>query len=215
MNEYSASGSEILAGAIQDWDRGLIIGQSSFGKGLVQEIFPLKNGGALRLTVAKYYTPSGRLIQKSYENVNHGFDADTSSFRTKLLERSVNGGGGIDPDVYVKDPFNDYCYNYSEYIDFYLLYKMRKAGSHVLKLSELSSTDLDDFIKTKFGDDPMEMRSHCNIDLDDHIRAKYVRLTEGIEAYEILQAEVDPYVRRSLEFIKNEKTTMALLTKEE
>src|SRR5262249_41691256 len=66
VNENSASPSETVAGAIQDHDRGLIVGETSFGKGLVQNIFPLSNGGALFLTIAHYYTPSGRLIQRDY-----------------------------------------------------------------------------------------------------------------------------------------------------
>lgn len=67
INENSASASEILAGAIQDNDRGLIVGRRSFGKGLVQREMPLGDGSAVRLTVARYYTPTGRSIQKSYE----------------------------------------------------------------------------------------------------------------------------------------------------
>ena len=215
MNEYSASGSEILAGAIQDWDRGIIIGKSSFGKGLVQEIFPLNNGGALRLTVAKYYTPSGRLIQKSYNNVNQGFDADTSSFKTKLLSREVNGGGGIDPDVFVDDPFNDYCYNYSEYVDYYLLASMKDNGSKVLDTSYFSTKRLDQFIRDYFEADPDNYSRSCNIDFDAHIQAKFIRLTEGIDSFEIMQAEVDPFISRGMDFIRDNKTTMALLTKED
>lgn len=119
INEGSASGSEILAGAIQDWDRGVIIGSRSYGKGLVQEQYSLANGGAIRLTVAKYFTPTGRLIQKDYKSSEYDYrteidnrqiygDAylnDTSeyslSFRTMKLKRSVEGGGGIQPDISV------------------------------------------------------------------------------------------------------------------
>src|SRR4030095_11934682 len=68
IDDGSASASEIVAGAIQDHDRGLIVGEPSFGKGLVQRIFPLQTGGALTLTIAQYYTPSGRLIQRDYSN---------------------------------------------------------------------------------------------------------------------------------------------------
>ena len=75
IDEGSASASEILAGAVQDWDRGVIVGRRSFGKGLVQEQYNLKDGSALRLTVARYYTPSGRSIQKDYENADE-YDND-------------------------------------------------------------------------------------------------------------------------------------------
>lgn len=120
INENSASASEILAGAIQDNDRGVIVGRRSFGKGLVQREMPLGDGSAVRLTVARYYTPSGRSIQRSYahggEEYFNDFTkrfesgelyaadsikvADTLKFKT-LKGRTVYGGGGIIPDVFV------------------------------------------------------------------------------------------------------------------
>ena len=119
IDESSASASEIFAGALQDNDRGLIIGRRSFGKGLVQEEFEVAIDGALRLTVARFYTPSGRPIQKPYgDNIDYSSDhstrvesgelfhadsishTDSLEFQT-LLGRTVYGGGGITPDVFI------------------------------------------------------------------------------------------------------------------
>ena len=120
VDEGSASASEVIAGAIQDWDRGTIIGRRTFGKGLVQEQFNLSGGAALRLTVARYYTPAGRSIQKSYASGRNAYNdevleryhngevnnADTVkisqgvAFKTKA-GRTVYAGGGISPDIFV------------------------------------------------------------------------------------------------------------------
>lgn len=119
IDEGSASASEILAGAVQDWDRGVIIGRRSFGKGLVQQQFRLSDGSALRLTVQRYYTPIGRNIQKSYSNgvadyeeeiykrYNDGemLHGDTSVPKGEVFKTpggsKVYGGGGITPDIFV------------------------------------------------------------------------------------------------------------------
>jgi len=120
IDESSASASEILSGAIQDWDRGLIVGRRSFGKGLVQRPIDLSDGGQIRLTIARYYTPSGRFIQRPYEDhdeyekdrVNRYLRGeymhkdsiklpDSLLFQTKVTKREVYGGGGIMPDIFV------------------------------------------------------------------------------------------------------------------
>jgi carboxyl-terminal processing protease len=110
INGQSASASEIVAGAIQDHDRGLIVGDTSFGKALVQTQFPLSEDTALLLTTAKYYTPSGRLIQRDYKNVSlydyHYNPKPPRQPEVKLTDsgRQVLGGGGITPDVAVPEP---------------------------------------------------------------------------------------------------------------
>jgi carboxyl-terminal processing protease len=113
VDRGSASASEIVSGAIQDWDRGLVIGEPTFGKGLVQRQFPLKNGGALLVTVARYYTPSGRLIQRDYSDREKYLHARIEEEQPDTVDisnrpvfytaggRRVYGGGGITPDVVV------------------------------------------------------------------------------------------------------------------
>ncbi|WP_234408316.1 S41 family peptidase [Marinilabilia salmonicolor] len=139
IDEFSASASEIFAGAMQDNDRGLVVGRRSFGKGLVQQQFSLPAGGALRLTVARYYTPSGRSIQKPYDNgvedyyhdiierFEHGefFEKDSISVNDSLKYktvggRTVYGGGGIMPDVFVPR-------DTTEHSDYY--YRLRETGT--------------------------------------------------------------------------------------
>lgn len=120
VDENSASASEIVSGAVQDWDRGMLIGRRTFGKGLVQRMFPLSDGGQVRLTTARYYTPSGRCIQRSYDKGTSDynneytkryrsgelFSADSVHFPDSLKYkthggRTVYGGGGIMPDIFI------------------------------------------------------------------------------------------------------------------
>ena len=121
IDEGSASASEIVSGAIQDWDRGVLIGRRSFGKGLVQQPFPLSDGSLIRLTTAHYYTPAGRNIQKPYKDdiknyrneyfkryeKGEMFSKDSISFpdsmmmKTLVTKRKVYAGGGIMPDIFV------------------------------------------------------------------------------------------------------------------
>ncbi len=113
VDRFSASASEIVAGAIQDWDRGVVAGQPTFGKASVQQIFPMNQGTALKITTARYYTPSGRLIQKTGERADESVasdsaagetdGSDSTSYETRI-GRTVYGGGGIAPDVEIEVP---------------------------------------------------------------------------------------------------------------
>lgn len=136
IDEGSASASEIVSGAIQDWDRGIIVGRRSFGKGLVQRPVPLPDGSAVRLTVQKYYTPAGRCIQKPYDDgveayrqdrmkrfENGEFFAldslhlpDSLKFSTNVTGRTVYGGGGIMPDIFVPLDTSDNTLYFSQII---------------------------------------------------------------------------------------------------
>ena len=135
VNQYSASAAEIFAGAMQDWDRAVIVGRRTFGKGLVQRPFKFYDGSMMRLTVARYHTPSGRCIQKpynrgdkkAYENelldrANEGeyycLDSiqfnDSLRYTTRLNGRTIYGGGGVMPDVYVPIDTTEYSTYYRD-----------------------------------------------------------------------------------------------------
>lgn len=154
----TASASEIVSGALQDWDRGVIVGRRSFGKGLVQKQFPLTDGSMIRLTISHYYTPSGRCIQKPYQGVDYDAEVykrygsgelvskdsihvnNTLKYKTKYKDRIVYGGGGIIPDVFV--PI-DTTINYT--------YLNRLIGQNVIGEYIINYIDKNrDMLKTKF-----------------------------------------------------------------
>jgi len=162
IDSWSASASEIVAGAIQDNDRGLIVGRRSFGKGLVQEPTMFRDGSALRLTIARYYTPSGRCIQKSYSNgrdeYNHDLmsryehgemeNADSTLFADSLkyytkAGKVVYGGGGIMPDVFVPMDTVGYSSYFREISQKALIYNF------ALDYTDKHRTELENFIDFK------------------------------------------------------------------
>lgn len=164
IDEGSASASEIMAGAVQDHDRGVLVGRRSFGKGLVQEQYPLRDGSALRLTVARYYTPSGRCIQKDYEESGtdaYDHDVEDRFINGELSEEGniqiadttkfftdngyiVYGGGGITPDVFV--PLDTFVLR-----EDYLRWRQYAAGfvfKYVEQEKDLATRyELDNFVR--------------------------------------------------------------------
>lgn len=184
ISNNSASASEIVSGAIQDWDRGLIVGETSFGKGLVQRQFPLSDGSAFRLTIARYYTPTGRLIQRPYdsgkekyqkeaferqevegdniEHKNDKADSTKSVYYTLREKRKIYGGGGITPDFVVKSSSStEYTVSLLRkniFYEFVAKYLTEKPLSDNLKLT------LENFNKSfNFSDEEMnEFTKYAN-----------------------------------------------------
>jgi carboxyl-terminal processing protease len=167
VNRGTASAAEIVSGAIQDHDRGLIVGEVTFGKGLVQTVYPLGEGTGLALTTAKYYTPSGRLIQRDYTGVslydyyysreqednpsnNANTNSSTPSHEVKLTDsgRTMFGGGGITPDVKVK-PFKTTKFEDSLLVKyaFFNFAKHYLANRHVDKNFEVNDAVMQEFRK--------------------------------------------------------------------
>ncbi len=196
IDENSASASEIVAGAIQDWDRGLIIGRRSYGKGLVQEQYDLKDGSALRLTVARYYTPAGRLIQRDYEekeeydrylekriqsgeftNSDQVVISDTSKFYT-ANGRQVYAGGGITPDVYV--PFDSLLLDgdYQKLSANLTEFAFRYSESNTMELSS------DDFIN--------------NFELDESVLKDLVDFYNNLKDEEIELSQLNSKISREI-----------------
>jgi carboxyl-terminal processing protease len=214
-NRSSASASEILAGSIQDLDRGVIVGERTFGKGLVQNIRPISYGGHLKVTTAKYYIPSGRCIQAidySHRNedgsVGHIPDSLTSEFRTKN-GRKVRDGGGIVPDTLTKDDrklnIAYYIFAQNLYFDYATLYVQKHP-----KIASPEEFSLSDGDFKSFTDYLLEKKFTYTTQTEKYYKellemAKYEGLDKRAnDEFAALKAKLMPDVSKSIEENKAE-----------
>ncbi len=230
IDEGSASASEIVAGAIQDHDRGVIIGRRSFGKGLVQEQYPLSDGSALRLTVARYFTPSGRSIQKPYDDLDAYQEDVSKRYESGELAGEeeeprdstqkyytdngyvVYGGGGISPDIFV--PLDTHMLE-----EDYLIYRQFVPGFTIRHQDMYNPTDLDDFLRTARISEPTvrafidyaqeqsetslpPISGRSRLELKRYLKARFAKQYFGDLGFYTFWNQEDAMVQRSLEVLR-------------
>lgn len=237
VDEGSASASEIVSGAIQDWDRGVILGRRSFGKGLVQESFELQDKSAIRLTVSRYYTPSGRCIQKNYTDgisayeheISNRFSAgevsdaskqqvnDSTAYKT-AKNRTVFGGGGITPDVFVPidtaymndfymaafeaQALNKFCFRYLDAHRKNLLSKYKDAGVYnaMFTVTPAMWTNLVDVIlKSSQTNFSTQQINEARQQLQLLCKANIARQVWGDEGYYTVLNSQDELIKKALQ----------------
>ena len=220
VNRGTASAAEIVAGAIQDHDRGLIAGETTFGKGLVQTVYPLSENTGLALTTAKYYTPSGRLIQREYTGVSlydyyyndrENGDSTVGNHEVKMTDsgRTVYGGGGIRPDVKIANPktnkFQDTLLEKYAFFNF--------AKHYVINHSVNRQFEVDDAVMQEFRKYLDEQKvTFTEADLAENndwirsnIKAELFINEFGQQEGMRVHAETDPEVQKGLDLLPQAK----------
>ena len=214
VNRGTASAAEIVAGAIQDHDRGLIVGETTFGKGLVQTVYPLAENTGLALTTARYYTPSGRLIQRDYSNLslydyyyNREKEENNANHEIKLTDsgRTVYGGGGITPDVKLPPlKSNKFQDSLLQHYAFFNFAKRYVVGHKITKDFEVDDVLLQDF--RKFLDEEkipftegelIENHDWLKSSIKSELFVDAFGQEEGLK----VRAETDPEVIKGLELL--------------
>ncbi|MGZ8537305.1 MAG: S41 family peptidase [Flavisolibacter sp.] len=237
VDESTASASEILAGAVQDWDRGTIIGRRTFGKGLVQNQFEMTDGSVIRLTIARYYTPVGRSIQRPYDKGKREYNQEiyqrwtngemvnadsfqTSGlkvYKTLLEKRTVFGGGGIVPDVfvpidtsvftrsvtrlYLEGRFNNFVYKY--FIDHQDLFNQYKSAEDFANRYQ-NSADVWNQLVVYALNDSIYLKNIPERDkasIQEKIKAYLAKLKWRNQGYFQVYNNYDPAVKKAKELL--------------
>lgn len=247
IDEGSASASEILAGAVQDWDRGTLVGRRTFGKGLVQEQYDLSNGGGLRLTIARYYIPSGRSIQKPYENGYHAYEeelysrledgeligadtlekkenrTDTIAYKTLKKGRTVFGGGGVSPDVFVpldttglekftlrvRSLIPEFSYNhFSNHTNHFASYPSIKSFKQDFQITPQLFEQFRAFIKKKVGFIDEKLMRQNEIEFKNYIKAYIAKQIWKYEGFYSVAQDLDKTLQEGYRVITKQTAKM-------
>ncbi|MDR0420258.1 MAG: S41 family peptidase [Prevotellaceae bacterium] len=243
VNESSASASEIVSGAVQDWDRGIVIGRRTYGKGLMQHQLPIGDGSYIRLTVARYHTPTGRVIQRPYEKGNKAkytqdfydryitgevYDSekinfpDSLKYKTLVKGRTVYGGGGIMPDIFIPQDTSAYTQYYARLVNrgivnkFVLNYISQNSEMLKAKYTEFESFAKNFFIDDSFIEQLVTFAEAENLPRNDDelntslselkimLKARCARDLWGTsEFYKIINANSDKEFAKAIEVIDN------------
>jgi carboxyl-terminal processing protease len=218
----TASAAEIVSGALQDHDRALVVGEPSFGKGLVQTVYQLSEHTGLALTTAHYFTPSGRLIQRQYENVSlydyyyHPELTKPNHAEVRLTDggREVYGGGGITPDIVFADPkmtpAQEMLVQHSAFFNFGKYYLgVHKTIPKEFEVNDAVLVEFKEFLaKEKLTFSDQDMKDNLDF-VKNHIRIQLVGSIYGENEADRISVSDDPLVLKSLDNMPQAKELMA------